>query len=75
MEANQKLMDAAVQGDLGSVLAAIEEGADVNYTNGDGRSVLMRCAKRGRTEVVKVLLLKGANVNASFNGCLQEGPE
>ena len=51
MELNQVLMDAAVQGDLGTVLKAVEDGADVNYANGDGRSVLMRCAKRGRSEV------------------------
>ena len=42
MELNQVLMDAAVQGDLGTVLKAVEDGADVNYANGDGRSVLMR---------------------------------
>ena len=47
MEANKKLMDAAMQRDLGSLLAAIEEGATVHYTQGVGRAVLMRCTKKG----------------------------
>lgn len=42
-------------------------GADVNYQNGDGRSALMRAAKRDRKDVVQVLIDNGADVNLTDN--------
>ena len=43
-------------------------GADVNATDKDGVTLLMRAASAGRGDMVALLLSKGANVNAKTTG-------
>jgi len=43
-------------------------GADVNATDKDGVTLLMRAASAGRDDMVALLLSKGANVNAKTTG-------
>lgn len=64
---NKVFWDAAANGDFPMVCSQIRTGADVNYANGEGRTALMRSAKRDRKDVVQVLLDNGAEVNATDN--------
>lgn len=59
---NKELFDACASGDFASVCSNIAKGADVNVANGDGRTPLMRAAKRGYTDIVRVLLDNGSDV-------------
>ena len=51
-QVNQEFFDAAAAGDFGKVCAQVSKGADVNVRNGDGRTALMRSAKRGYEDFV-----------------------
>jgi ankyrin repeat protein/beta-lactamase regulating signal transducer with metallopeptidase domain len=69
-EANEPLtptlMEAAEAGDINAIRELRVQGADVNGTYGDDRQTPLLCAAgRGRTEVVRLLLDEGANVNGS----------
>ena len=52
-QVNQEFFDAAAAGDFGKVCAQVSKGADVNVRNGDGRTALMRSAKRGYEDIVR----------------------
>ncbi len=56
--------DAARIGDLPSVRALLQEGADVNAAHGDGMSALHWAAERGDAEMVEALVHAGAAVDA-----------
>ncbi|XP_059168441.1 serine/threonine-protein phosphatase 6 regulatory ankyrin repeat subunit B-like [Physella acuta] len=45
----------------------IDAGADVNFINSDGESVLCRSATKGHFDIVKLLLERGAEVNNRIN--------
>jgi ankyrin repeat protein len=49
---------------LATAEALIKGGAHLEYPNGDGETALMFVAGRGKLELVKFLLAKGADVNA-----------
>ena len=53
---NQVFWDACASGDFAAVCAEIKKGCDINYQNGDGRTGLMRAAKRDYKDIVRVLL-------------------
>ena len=57
-----------LQGDLESAKQLIEDGADVNEADVHGNSVLHIAAQNGRTDVIKDLLLKGAEVREREGG-------
>ena len=59
-----ELFNACASGDYAKVCACIAKGGDVNYANNDGRTGLMRSAKRGYDDIVTTLLDNGANVRA-----------
>ena len=61
---NQEFFDAAARGDFQKVCAMVAKGADVNIANGDGRTALMRSAKRGYEDIVRFLLDNGADPRA-----------
>ena len=61
---DQKLIDAAVVGDVAKVKKLIAEGADVNAKDNFGQTVLMWAACRGHIEIAKLLIESGADVNA-----------
>ncbi len=56
--------DAARIGDLHTVRALLQEGADVNAAHGDGMSALHWAAERGDAEMVAALVQAGAAVDA-----------
>jgi ankyrin repeat protein len=66
-----RLIDAAISGDLMKVRQLFDEGADANFANRLGVTALMVAAQWNRPEVVRFLLSKGADVEAqeSSSGC------
>ena len=63
-QTNLEFFEAAASGDFAKVCAQVAKGADVNVRNGDGRSALMRSAKRGYEDIVRFLLDNGADARA-----------
>ncbi len=65
------LVYAAALGDVETVLALIEEGAEIDRSNTQGRETwtpLMYAARGGYKATVRVLLEAGADVNAERRG-------
>lgn len=64
-ESVDKLFDAAKKGDVATVKAILDQGANVDSRdNSFNATVLMQAASEGRTDVVKLLIARGADVNA-----------
>ena len=61
---NAKFIQAAKDGSLATVQTLLADGASPNTTDDNGVPVLMWAANNGHSEVVKLLLEKGAEVNA-----------
>ena len=61
---DQALLNAARTGDVVAVRAALKGGADVNAAQGDGLTALHLAAQEGNLEIVKVLIVAKANVEA-----------
>lgn len=59
---NEQMWEAARKGDAVAVTAALDKGADVNAKFRYGTTALFKASERGHTEVVKVLLARGADV-------------
>ena len=59
-----KVADAAMSSDVAAVRALITAGEDVNGAQGDGMTALHWAARRGETEMVRMLVAAGANVRA-----------
>lgn len=53
---------AAISGDEARVEALLDAGAEVDATDGDGRTALIVAAANGRSGVVRLLLARGASV-------------
>ena len=58
-----RLMYLANEGDLVGIEELLDAGSDVNFTDIDGRTALHVAACQGRTDVVDLLLLRGADVD------------
>ena len=56
-------VECAKKGDLEAAKLFLAEGIDINAKNERGQTALMRAAEYQRTELVTLLLEKGANVN------------
>lgn len=65
--ADQMLWEAALQGQMETIEAAVDRGARVDSTDPDGRTALMYAAFNGHTECVRWLLDRGADVGAREN--------
>ncbi len=65
--ANQELINAAKNGNLEGVEAALNAGVDVNYADSDGYTALMWAAVYEHTEMVRLLIEQGADVNRANN--------
>src|SRR5208283_1893942 len=61
---NRELMQAAEKGQLEEVTRLLNEGADVNAKDQQGKTALILAASKGQLPVTKLLLDKGADVNA-----------
>jgi outer membrane protein assembly factor BamB len=62
--ANELLWEAARGGDTARIVAALGQGADVNAKSRYDVTALIFAAGSGRLEAVKLLVARGANVNA-----------
>lgn len=60
---NLLLVQSARLGNLRQVATAIDRGAEVDATDAQGTTALMFAAQRGFTEIVDLLLARGADVN------------
>ena len=58
------LIDAALDGNTKQVNLALENGADVNEANDEGRTALMMAAFDGHGKIVELLLDRGAKVDS-----------
>src|SRR5580704_8414835 len=64
-EATRRLFRAALIDDIAGVRADLDAGADVNAKDAMTLTPLHVAAKRGHTDIAKLLLAHGANVNAA----------
>jgi ankyrin repeat protein len=62
---SSRVADAAMQADAAAVRALLTAGEDVNAAQGDGMTALHWAARRGESEMVRVLLAAGANLRAT----------
>jgi len=58
---NNQMWEAARKGDVAAVTTALDKGADVNARFRYGATALFKAAERGHTDVVKLLLARGAD--------------
>src|SRR6266487_2414018 len=64
-DVGDKLRDAAKKGNVNSVVALLDEGADVNSVDKHGRNAIFWAAANGRLDVIDKLLTRGADPNAT----------
>jgi hypothetical protein len=62
-ELNNQMWEAARKGDVAAVTMALDKGADVNAKFRYGTTALFKAAERGHTDVVKILLARGADAS------------
>jgi ankyrin repeat protein len=62
--AESSVANAAERGDVAQVRELLRSGADVSETQGDGMSALHWAAEYGDSELARMLIYAGANVNA-----------
>ena len=67
---NDQLWEASRTGNLAVVTSSLDQGADVNAKFRYGTTALFKAAERGHTEIVKLLLARGADptVKDTFYG-------
>ena len=61
------LWEAISNRDVGKAKALISSGADVNYVNQQGTSILHQALSLGNVELIELLIATGANVDAQNN--------
>ncbi|AVF22163.1 ankyrin-repeat containing protein [Paenibacillus larvae subsp. larvae] len=64
---NDELIFLAEKGDTENVLNLLNDGADINATDGHGRTAVMAATYNNKVDTVKVLILKGADINIRDN--------
>jgi uncharacterized protein len=63
--ADQRLVEAAKQGNKALVRSLLQQKADVNAPQGDGATALFWAVHHGDAEITDLLIRAGANVNAA----------
>lgn len=63
------LVDAVLKGDINTVRALLDSGADVNATDDLGRHVLEFATWGGNVAVVKLLVERGADLDLGISSC------
>ncbi len=58
------VFEAALEGNLAFVQGALDDGFDVNQTNADQQTLLMLASFNGHTELCRLLIARGAIVDA-----------
>ena len=59
---NMLLIDACISGSANSkIINLIDNGADINFRNSDGKTPINVAAEKGHTRVVELLIKRGAN--------------
>lgn len=59
---NDQMWEAVRRGDAAAVTSLLDKGAEVNAKFRYGATALFKAAERGHTEIVKILLARGADV-------------
>ena len=62
--ANAKLFNSTLAGDIEGVIVALAQGGQVTMRNSKGETPLLAAAKSGHTDICGLLLAHGSNVNA-----------
>lgn len=62
-ELNDQMWEAVRKGDVALVTSLLDKGAEVNAKFRYGTTALFKAAERGHTDVVKLLLARGADVS------------
>lgn len=68
VDLNEELLGCARYGELEDLQAIISEGANIDHVDGSGNSSLHYAAGNGHTEVVQVLLVRGAVFRPNESG-------
>lgn len=64
---NLRLIFSAERGDTDDVLQLLQDGADINATDGRGRTAVMAATYNHNTDTVKALIQKGADISIRDN--------
>lgn len=65
---DSKIMRAARKGDVPTLRAELDKGADINERRGMGETLLLVAAQRGHLDAVQLLLERGADPNLATVG-------
>lgn len=63
-----QMRDAIMAGDLAAATAALDAGLDPNADLGGGTAPIHRAASAGRSEIVRLLIERGADIEATVSG-------
>jgi len=67
---NQQMLDAALNGDLGTVEKLVSQGADINYTDQWNNCAVFTAAWEGKIEALKLYKELGATIELEDNNPL-----
>ena len=64
---NEQFISSAEAGDTEQVLQLLQDGADINATDVQGRTAVLAATYQNKVETVKALIQEGANINIQDN--------